>query len=228
MATTGMIAARRFSPRSRRRLQVVFARAFEALSEAYRLQAVEFVRRLSTRMPADDAFERYFREVGVPATMEPGVRARALIALAPLLGDAADAEGETDPRFSSWSALRPDQMFDALRRRAHSTDETNLACRLAACVSDEALAATHVGMAYETAQVLVADATPDEAIMHYVRSFSLPAVDAQIIFQRTMALWAERQVSDGQLLPSVAEAAVEAPSAAVERTTTPGLGLRVM
>ncbi len=228
MATTGMIAARRFSARSRRRLQVVFARAFEALSEAYRVQAVEFVHRLTTRMPADDAFERYFREVGVPATMEPGIRARALIALAPLLGDVADEESETDPRFSSWSALRPDQMFDALRRRAHSTDETNLACRLAACVSDEALAGTHVGMAYETAQVLMADATPDEAIMHYIRSFSLPAVDAQIIFQRTMALWAERQGADGQRLPAASDAAAEAPSAAVERPATPALGLRVM
>jgi alpha-D-ribose 1-methylphosphonate 5-triphosphate synthase subunit PhnH len=33
---------------------------------------------------------------------------------------------------------------------------------------------------------------PDDAIMHYVRYFNLPSVEAQIIFRRTLASWAER------------------------------------
>ena len=32
----------------------------------------------------------------------------------------------------------------------------------------------------------------DDAIMHYVRYFSLPSVEAQIIFRRALAAWAER------------------------------------
>ena len=32
----------------------------------------------------------------------------------------------------------------------------------------------------------------DDAIMHYVRYFNLPSVEAQIIFRRTLAAWAER------------------------------------
>jgi hypothetical protein len=221
MAASSLMAARRFSPQTRRRLQVVFAKAWEALSEAYRAQAVDFVRRVSSRLPADEALDRYFREVGVPATMEPAVRARALIALASLVCEGT--EPESDPRFTTWSPLRPDQMFDALRRRAHSVEETNLACRLAACVSDEALAATHVAMALETAEVAAAEVTPDEGIMHYVRSFSLPAIDAQIIFQRAMALWAERHPADETVAPRPVAA-----MPAAERDGGAAFGLRVV
>ena len=35
--------------------------------------------------------------------------------------------------------------------------------------------------------------SPDDAIMHYVRYFNLPSVEAQIIFRRTLAAWSERQ-----------------------------------
>ena len=63
---------------------------------------------------------------------------------------------------------------------------------MAASVSDEAIAATHVAMALETVALLEDDLSADEAIMHYVRHFNLPSVEAQIIFRRTLAAWAER------------------------------------
>ena len=71
-------------------------------------------------------------------------------------------------------------------------EETNLECRLAASIAEEAVAATHVRMALEIAELLADECTPDESIMHYVRSFNLPAIEAQIIFRRAMACWAER------------------------------------
>ena len=71
-------------------------------------------------------------------------------------------------------------------------EETNLECRLAASIADEAVAATHVRMALEVADLLADECTPDEAIMHYVRSFDLPAIDAQLVLRRAMANWAER------------------------------------
>ena len=189
MTASSMISTRRFSPSTRLRLQVLFARAWEALADTYQVQATGFVRRLKAQLPMEEALDRFFREVGVPAAMTDTVRARALVALAPLVEDAVEPEEAPAP---NWSPLRPDQLFGALRRRAQFVEETNLECRLAASIADEAIAATHVRMALAVAELLADDCTPDEAIMHYVRSFNLPALDAQIIFRRTMASWAER------------------------------------
>jgi hypothetical protein len=189
MATPSLIATRRFPQPLRLRLQVLFAKAFESLADTYRLQATEFVRRLRGRMSVEDALDRYFREVGVPHAMEQTVRARALIALAPTARDFPEAETRAT---GGWTQLRPDQVIDALRRRSQSQDELSLDCRMAASVSDEAIAATHVAMALETVALLADEMTADDAIMHYVRNFSLPSVEAQIIFRRALAAWAER------------------------------------
>jgi len=189
MAAPGLIVARRFSHPLRLRLRVLFAKAFESLADTYRTQAVAFVRRLRGRMSVEEALDRYFREVGVPHAMEQTVRARALIALAPTAGDYPAGE---PPAATGWAQLRPDQLIDSLRRRAQLQEETSLDCRMAASVSDEAVAATHVSMALETVALLQEEMGPDDAIMHYVRYFNLPSVEAQIIFRRTLATWAER------------------------------------
>ena len=189
MAAPSLISIRRFSPPTRLRLQVLFARAWEALADTYQVQAAEFVRRLRTQLPLDEALDRFFREVGVPAAMTDTVRARALIALAPMIEDSVEPEECSAP---GWSPLRPDRLIGAIRRRAQYVEETNLECRLAASIADEAVAATHVRMALAIAELLADECTPDEALMHYVRSFNLPAIDAQIIFRRAMACWAER------------------------------------
>ena len=189
MAAPSLMSTRRFSPPTRLRLQVLFARAWEALADTYQMQAAEFVRRLKAQLPMDEALDRFFREVGVPAAMADTVRARALIALAPLVEDAVEPE---EIRAPGWSPLRPDQLIGAIRRRARYVEETNLECRLAASIAGEAVAATHVRMALSIAELLADECTPDESIMHYVRSFDLPAVDAQLIVRRAMACWAER------------------------------------
>ena len=190
MAAPSLISTRRFSASTRLRLQVLFARAWEALADTYQLQAAEFVRRLKTQLSIEEALDRFFREVGVPAPMSETVRARALIALAPMIEE--EAEEPEVATEAGWNPLRPDQLIGALRRRARYVEETNLECRLAASIAEEAVAATHVRMALEIAELLADECTPDESIMHYVRSFSLPAIDAQIIFRRAMACWAER------------------------------------
>lgn len=190
MGTPSMMSARRFSHPLRLRLQVLFAKAFEALADTYRAQATAFVRRLQGRMTVEDALDRYFREVGVPHAMEVTVRARALIALAPTAREFPELETRAH---GGWTQLRPDQLLDTLRRRAQNLEETNLDCRMAASVSDEAIAATHVAMALETVALLEEEMSPDDAIMHYVRYFNLPSVEAQIIFRRTLAGWAERR-----------------------------------
>ena len=212
MAAPNLITSRRLSGSVRLRLQVVFARAWEALAETYQAQTVEFVRRLRGRLAFDEALERYFREMGVPAAMVDTVRARALIAMAEMV----EEEGEPElAESTAWGALRPDQLLGAFRRRAQYVESTNLECRLAASLAQEAVAATHVRMALETAELLIAESTPDEAIMRYIRTFNLPALDAQVIFRRAMALWAER---DPLGLDRVEPVTASAPAAPASRS----------
>ena len=222
MAATSLIASRRFSHPLRLRLQVLFAKAFESLADTYRMQAVDFVRRLRGRMSVEDALDRYFREVGVPHAMEETVRARALIALAPTARDFPEPETRA---LGGWTQLRPDQLIEAVRRRAQNQEETSLDCRMAASLSDEAVAATHVAMALETVALLQDEVSPDDAIMHYVRYFNLPSVEAQIIFRRTLAGWAGRHPVRE---PFVEPRSVCAPAPALHFTPGASLGLRVV
>ena len=224
MAAPGIMSIRRYSPSTRLRLQVLFARAWEALADTYHVQAVEFVRRLRTQLPLDEALDRFFREVGVPAAMTDTVRARALIALAPMIEDAADPEEDKNP---GWNPLRPDHLIGAIRRRAQYVEGTNLECRLAASIADEAVGATHVRMALDVAELLAGECTPDEAIMHYVRSFNLAALDTQIIFRRAMACWAERDpLGLDRVEPVTPTVAICASSAQVDFGGRIRLGLR--
>jgi hypothetical protein len=223
MAAPSLMVSRRFSAPTRLRLQLVFARAVEALAETYQLQAAEFVRRLKSRLTVDEALERFFREVGVPAAIEETVRSRALISLAGLIENPPKQES----RATGWAILRPDQLIEALRRRVQYVEETNLDCRLAASISDEAVAATHVRMALQTAEVLADEVTPDEAILQYVRTLNLPSIDAQVVFRTAMSQWAELHP-----LPGEAQALVGAPAstgkARLELRSRPEFGLRVM
>src|SRR5687767_5597234 len=142
MTSPNLLGSRRFPTTTKLRLQLVFARASEALAETYQAQAAEFVRRLKSRLSVEEALQRYFHEVGVPAALEETVRARALISLAGLIESAPRLE----TRPTAWASLRPDQLLVSLRRRVQHVEETNLECRLAASMSDEAVAATHVRM----------------------------------------------------------------------------------
>ena len=194
MTAPGVTIGRRFSAATRLRVQLVFARALEALAETYQQLAAEFVRRLKSKLTVDEALQRYFREVGVPSAIEETVRSRALISLAGLIENPPKPE----TRASGWTILWPDQLIDALRRRVQYVEETNLDCKLAASMSDEAVAATHVRMALETAEVLADEATPDQAIMLYIRTFNLPSIDAQGVFRTAMSQWAELHPLPGE------------------------------
>jgi hypothetical protein len=224
MTAPSLIAGRRFSASTRLRLQLVFAKAVEALAETYQQQAAEFVRRLKSRLTVEEALQRYFREVSVPAAIEETVRSRALISLAGLIENAPAYES----RASTWTLLRPDQLLTALRQRVQYVEGTNLDCRLAASMADEAVAATHVRMALETAEALANEVSPDQAIMMYVRAFNLPAIDAQVVFRTAMSQWAE-------LHPLPGEAQAFSPNPAPANTkrrvalgARPEFGLRVL
>jgi hypothetical protein len=224
MTAPSLMAGRRFSATTRLRLQLVFAKAMEALADTYQHQAAEFVRRLKPRLAVDEALQRYFREVGVPAAIEETVRSRALISLAGLIENPPQQEA----RAAGWTILRPDQLIEALRRRVQYVEETNLDCRLAASISDEAVAATHVRMALETAEVLADEVTPDQAIMLYVRSFNLTAVDAQVVFRTAMSQWAELHPLPGEAQAKVRISTAEPARPKLELRSRAQFGLKVI
>jgi hypothetical protein len=85
-------------------------------------------------------------------------------------------------------------------------------------------------MALETVQTLADEVTPDEAIMHYVRTFNLTSIDAQVIFRSALAQWAELHPLPGEI-HAAARPATPAPTLnrpVRELRARPEFGLRVM
>lgn len=189
MVAPSLISNRRFDAPVRHRLQVAYARAWEALTDTHRREAIRFIRQLDGRLEAEDALQRYFREVAVPPLMRETVRARVLIELG---DDPVDVDIEPDAP-ELWSYLRPDQLVEAVRRRARFVEETNLACQLAGSIASEAVCVTHVESARDVAELLADEVPVSEGIMQYIRGFDLPSVEAQMVFQRALASLAERR-----------------------------------
>ena len=177
MAAPNLISTRRLSGSVRMRLQVVFARAWEALAETYRDQAVEFVRRLRGRLSFDEALERYFREIGVPAAMVDTVRARALIAMAEL----AEEEGEPElADNTAWGALRPDQLGQEGEQGAFLARDLHHAAGMAARL-----------LAEPGEDLGLPDPDPDEVVVDVVGDPDLLACHASIMArdQRRWSRW---------------------------------------
>lgn len=218
MVVPSLIPTRRFPDAVRIDLQVANARAWEALTLTHEQQAVGFVRRLLGRISAEEALQRYPREVSVPLHMQETVRVRALLALTP---EERQAPGSASAE--AWRTLRPDHLMDALRRRARFVEDTTLAVRLAAAAADESVAATHVAMALEVARVLAPVLPLDEALMHYIRSFELASIPAQLVFQRAMAA-----VAATDTMPAPEEVPDAPRLAKPRRSIAPVLGLRAI
>ena len=147
---------------TRLRLQLVFAGPLKPWPKPIRQQAAEFVRRLKSRLTVDGSApallpgsrrsRRDRRDGTVPRHDLPG-RADRERRLARIPGSGLDDAAAGPPG-------------DALRRRVQYVEETNLECRLAASMAEDAVAATHVRMALETAEALADEVPPDQAIMH--------------------------------------------------------------
>ena len=200
-------SVRRLPPPLRLRLHVAYARAWEALTDTHQTQAVMFVRRLSERLPLEDALQRYFRQVAVPVAMQETVRARALLSLA----DSVPAAGQPSDSVDPWHSLRPDRIVDAVRRRAQWVEETTLQARMAACLAEAAVTSTHTRMAVEVAELLAEAVPADEALMAYVRAFDLPVKEGDTVFRAALAELADRRLPAGQR-PRLHVAAEPAPA----------------
>jgi hypothetical protein len=223
-----LTAARRLPPSTKGRLQLAYARAWQALSDTHFQQAVLFTRRVADRLALGEALDRYFREVAVPVAMQETVRSRALLELADSVPGVSTADSSSDP----WERLRPDRIMESVRRRAQWVEETTLQCRMAACLADAAVTETHTRMAVEVAELLADTMPADEGLMVYIRSFDLPARDSDTVFRAALARLGERQLTAAAprlLVQEVPMAAVESvPASPALLPPVAAFGLRVI
>lgn len=219
-------SVRRLPPALKLRLQVAYARAWEALTDTHQTQAAMFVTRLADRLPLEEALTRYFREVAVPVAMRETVRARALLSVADAVPAVPGATDSADP----WQRLRPDRLVEAVRRRAQWVEETTLRCRMTACLADAAVTDTHTRMAVEVAELLAESIPADEALMAYIRSFDLPARDGDSVFRAALAELAARRLP-GSERPVLQVTPAKPPSREIPATVPmapAAFGLRVI
>lgn len=188
-----------------RRVQVGYARAWEALVESHRAEAAAFVEALAPLVSVDEALDAYFREVPVPLGMRDAVRTGAFLRLDFTALDSTRAEGTPH----GWALLHPGTLFGVTRRMALATQEARRRAVLATARALEGVAATHRQNAIDVARLRAG--SPDEGVRHYIRTMDLPAHQAQMVYQQALASMAEGELAELPA-PAAATAPVEVPA----------------
>jgi len=189
-----------------RRVQVAYARAWEALVETHRAEAAIFVEALAPLVTVDEALDAYFREVPVPLGMRDAVRTGAFLRLDFSALDAPGIEGTP----SGWALLNPGTFFGMTRRMALATQEARRRSVLATARALEGLAATHKQNAIDLAAVRIGSS--EDGVRHYIKTMDLPAHQAQMVYQQALAAMAEQELADAPEPALAPAAAVSAPA----------------
>lgn len=199
----------------RRRLELAEAAAVEARSDAHAQQALNLVSVLASRMPFDDAVERYITMMGLAGDEAEAVRNRTLVALSDtdLVSDVSD-DRERNGRGLKWRYATPLGAVRYVRRQLRRNAEEDLWLELSAARAEEAVVRTHIRHALAFVQILSEIAPPPRAVTLYLDQLQVPAVRARQIYQRVLARVADQE------LPRVTDGRHEAP-AARERSERP-------
>ena len=188
-----------------RRVQVAYARAWEALVETHRAEAAAFVEALAPLVTVDEALDAYFREVPVPLGMRDAVRTGAFLKLDFSALDAPGSEGTP----TGWALLNPGTFFGLTRRMALATQEARRRSVLASARALEGIAATHKRNALDVAAIR--SGSSEDGVRHYIKTMDLPTHQAQMVYQQALAAMAEEELADAPE-PSVATAPAAAPA----------------
>ncbi len=173
-----------------RRMQVAYARAWEALLETHRAEAASFVEALAPLVTVDEALDAYFREVPVPLGMRDAVRTGAFLRLDFAALDAP--AGEQTPR--GWALLNPGTLIGVTRRVASATQEARRRSVLATARALEGIAGTHKQNAIDIAATR--PGSSEEGVRHYIRTMDLPTQAAQMVYQQALAAMAVDELSE--------------------------------
>ena len=213
MSITSLASLRQFPEALRPQLHVAYAAAREALVGTHQVQAVRFTQEFSRRMPPLEALDLYFQVVPVPQPMIESIVSRTLVTLD---FDRLPQVPGTPSLLSTLRVLRLDLTLNLMRRRRHQMEATLQLARLAGARAADAVLDTHVLNAARIAEILHHVVWVDDAVSHYIHTFHLPLATAYMVFQRTRAMMADRNLSE--LLEPVTEpAVVTAPALTIDR-----------
>lgn len=172
-----------------RRVQVAYARAWEAVVETHRVEAASFVEALAPLVSVDEALDAYFREVPVALGMRDAVRTGAFLKLDFSTLDAPAPAGTP----GGWALLNPGTLLGVTRRMATATQEARRRMTLATARALEGIAATHKQNALDLAAVR--GGSSEDGVRHYIRTMDLPAHQAQMVYQQALAAMAEGELA---------------------------------
>lgn len=207
MSISSLASLRQFPESLRPQLHVAYAAARESLIDTHQAQAVRFTQEFSRRLPPLEALDLYFRVVPVPQSMIESVVSRALVALD---FDRFPQVAASPSLLSTLKFLRLDLTLTLVRRRRQQVETTFQLARLAGARAADAVLDTHVLNAARIAEVLHRVVWVDDAVSHYIHTFRLPLPTAYMVFQRTRAMMADRNLAE--LMAPVAEPALMPPA----------------
>ncbi|HEX6925689.1 MAG TPA: hypothetical protein VF167_09665 [Longimicrobiaceae bacterium] len=189
------IWTQRLPPDVRRRLELAVAAAAEARSDTHAQQALNLVAVLASRMPFDEAVERYVDVMGLAGEEAETVRNRALVALSDS-GLAADLSGERHRTGwgINWRYATPLGAVRFVRRQLRRNAEEDLWMELSAARAEEALIRTHIKHALIFVQMLADIVPPTRAVTLYLDQLEVPSVRARQVYQRVLARVADREL----------------------------------
>ena len=193
MSITSLASLRQFPEALRPSLHVAYAAAREALVSTHQAQAVRFTEEFSRRMPALQALDLYFQVVPVPQTMVESVVSRALVTLD---FDHLPKVAAQPSLLSAMKLLRLDTTLSLVRRRRQQGETTLQLARLAGARAADAVLDTHVLNAAHIAGILHHVVWVDDAVSHYIHTFHLALPTAYMVFQRTRAMMADRNIRE--------------------------------
>lgn len=179
----------------RRRLELAEAAAMEARRDTHAEQALNLVAVLSSRMPFDEAVDRYIDIMGLGGEEAELVQSRALVAigesqLAPELARERHRTGWG----LNWRYATPLGAVRFVRRRLRRNAEEDLWLELSAARAEEALVRTHIRHAMVFVEIMGDHAPPPRSVAVYLDQLEVPAARARAIYQRTLA-----RVADAEL-----------------------------
>jgi len=179
----------------RRRLELAVAAALEARSDTHAQQALNVVAVLSSRMPFDEAVERYIDIMSLAGDEAETVRNRSLVALSDtgLVEDLSRERHRTGWGLN-WRYATPLGAVRYVRRKIRRNAEEDLWLELSAARAEEAVVRTHIKHAMIFVEMLGEIAPPTRAVSLYLDQLEVPSTRARSIYQRVLARVADQEL----------------------------------
>jgi hypothetical protein len=179
----------------RRKLDLAEAAAVEARRDSHAQQAMNLVAVLSSRVPFDEAVDRYIEIMGLAGEEGEVVRNRALVALgeSDLAPELARERHRTGWGLN-WRYATPLGAVRFVKRRLKRNAEEDLWLELSAARSEEAVVRTHIRFALIFIDIMGENAPPPRSVAVYLDQLEVPPARARAVYQRTLA-----RVADAEL-----------------------------